>query len=134
MNRLYIVIMLILAFLMNGCSIKKTSEEKIADMEYTVVEDEDVPDELMDIINDKKEEVFNITFSDKEYLYMVRGYGPQPTTGYGIKIENLYETDNAICIMTTLRGPLKTEKINEVISYPYIVIKVENVDKEVLFK
>ena len=134
LKKLCIAAMLLILCTTSGCSIKKTSSEKIRDIEYTVVEDEDVPEELMKLINDKKEEVFSLTFNDKEYLYMVKGYGPQPTTGYGITLEDIYETDNAICVKTTLKGPSKTEQVNQVITYPYIVIKVENIDKTVLFK
>ena len=134
MKKVYLLILLMSICFLYGCSIKKTSSEKINDIEYTIVEDEDVPEELMTLINEKKEEVFNLTYNDKEYLYMVKGYGPQPTTGYGITLEDIYETDNSICITTTLKGPLKTEKVNNIISYPYIVIKVENIDKTVLFK
>lgn len=117
-----------------ACSIKKAEEEKISDIDYTVVEEEDVPKELMKIINDKKEEVFHMTFDNKEYLYMVTGYGPQPSTGYSITVEELYETNNSICFRTGLKGPDKSQKTDSTVTYPYIVVKVEYTDKMVLFQ
>ena len=126
--------MLLVLCTISGCSVEKTSNEKIGEVNYTIVEDEDVPEELMKLIDDSKEEVFNLNYNDKEYLYMVKGYGPQPSTGYGITLEDIYETETSICVKTILKGPLKTEKINKVITYPYIVIKVENIDKTVLFE
>ncbi len=134
MKKLCAIAIILMLCTTYGCSIKKTNNEKVKDIEYTVVEEEDVPEELMEIINDKKEEVFNLTFNNQDYLYMVKGYGPQPTTGYGITLEDIYETDNSICVKTTLKGPLKTEQVNDIITYPYIVIKIENIDKTVLFK
>ena len=134
LKKLYVALMLFFLCTTCGCSIEKTSNEKIRDVEYTIVEDEDVPEELMKLINDSKEEIFNLNYKDKGYLYMVKGYGPQPTTGYGITLEEIYETDTSICVKTMLKGPAKTEKVNNVITYPYIVIKVENIDKIVLFE
>lgn len=134
LKKICIIAIILILCTISGCSIKKTSSKKVRNIEYTVVEDEDVPKELMELIDDKKEEVFSLTFNDKNYLYMVKGYGPQPTTGYGITLSDIYETDDSICVKTTLKGPAKTEKVNQIVTYPYIVIKVENVDKTVLFK
>lgn len=131
-----IVVLLLLSICMeiSGCSIKKSSDDKICDLEYTVVEDGEVPEELMDLIEKKKEEVFNLTFDNGECLYMVAGYGAQPTSGYSVFIREMYETDNAICVESGLKGPDKTEKVNDIVTYPYVVVKIEYTDKTVLFK
>lgn len=135
MKRIILLIFCAIALLgCTACSIKKTEGEKVSDIDYTVVEDEDVPKELMEIINQKKDEVFHITFDNKECLYIVVGYGPQPSTGYSITVEELYETKNAICFRPGLKGPDKSEQTNQLITYPYIVIKVEYTDKTVLFQ
>lgn len=126
--------LLLIVILLSGCSIDSQDKEKIRDLEYTVVEKEDVPDELMKIINEKKGDVFKITFKDNDYLYIVVGYGKQPTGGYSIAVEELYLTNNAIYINTTLIGPSKEEKISQVITYPYIVIKTEYLEHSVVFR
>ena len=76
-----------------GCSIEKShdSAEK-KEIDYTVVEDADIPDELMDVINGKKSSPFKITFSDKENLFIAIGYGEQATGGYSITVENTEKT------------------------------------------
>ena len=62
------------------------------------------------------------------------GYGTQQTNGYSISVEELYETRNAIYINTNLLGPAKGEAVSEVESYPYIVVKIDYLDKSVVFE
>lgn len=126
--------LLIIAILLTGCSVENQNQEKIRDLEYTVVENEDVPDELMKIIEEKKEEVFKITFKSNDYLYIVVGYGKQPTGGYSICVDELYLTKNAVYIDTTLLGPSKDESISQALTYPYIVVKTEYLDYSVVFR
>lgn len=129
-----IALSLFIVVLLCGCSVDKQDKEKIKDLEYTVVETQDIPDELLKNIEEKKEEVFKITFKDEDFLYIVVGYGLQPTGGYSISVDELYLTNNAIYIDTTLIGPSKEEDIAQVQTYPYIVVKTEYMDRSVVFK
>ena len=63
-----------------------------------------------------------------------KGYGARPTSGYSIEVKQLYETENAVCIQTELTGPSKEEKIAEKQTYPYIVVKMEWIDKNIVFE
>ena len=74
------------------------------------------------------------TYKDSEFLYIVRGYGEQETGGYSICIRDLYLTSNAIIFDTELIGPRKGETISKSPSYPYIVVKVELRDENVVFE
>ena len=65
---------------------------------------------------------------------IVRGYGEQETGGYSICIRDLYLTSNAIIFDTELIGPRKGETISKSPSYPYIVVKVELRDENVVFE
>lgn len=119
---------------MTGCSLERRQDEvEQKDIDYTVVEDADVPDELMDVINGRKSEPFKISFSDKENLYIAVGYGEQPTGGYSIMVEKIYQTDETVELKTQFEGPVKNEEISSDVTYPYIVIKVENTEKTVKF-
>lgn len=129
-----VILSMLIIFSGSACSIKKTEEKKIKDLDYTVVEDDDLPKELAGIIEEKKDEVFTMTFDNKESLYMVAGYGAQPSGGYCVTVDELYETKNSICFKPGLRGPDKTQDVEDVITYPYIVVKIEYMDKTVLFK
>ena len=85
------------------------------------------------MIEEKKKEPMKVTYADQGYLYAAVGYGKQETSGYSITVDECYETDNAICIHTSLLGPKKDEKVSEKASYPYLVIKTEAIDKVVEF-
>lgn len=123
----------VLAMMLSGCVTKIDRENKLSDLDYTVVPEEDVPEELKADIMQKEKEEFYITYADQGYLFLARGYGTQPTSGYSISVTELYDTKNAICFQTSLIGPKQGEETKEVESYPYIVIKMEYMDKEVVF-
>ena len=76
-----------------------------------------------------------MTYSDGNYKYIVVGYGRQETGGYSIQVQEVYDTQNTICVSTALLGPAKreSEQVRTQPSYPYIVIKIQNLDKTVVF-
>lgn len=117
-----------------ACSVEKVSEEKLKDLEYTVVASDEIPEELMTQIEEEKKEPMTLTYGDKGYLYIAKGYGAQETSGYSIEMKELYETENSICIKTELLGPDKSEQILEKETYPYIVVKIEENEKYVVFQ
>ncbi len=117
-----------------GCSAEKLSTEKLKDIEFTVVDTENIPEELEEMIDEKEEKPFKLTYADQGALYIAVGYGEQPTSGYSIEVTDLYETENAIYIRTNLIGPAKDERIVERETYPYIVVKLEFIDKNVVFE
>lgn len=128
------LLIICLPALLCGCLAEKTNTEKIRDVEFTVVEKEKIPEELQAIIEEKKETPFKLTFRDGGYLYIAEGYGTKPTSGYSACVDECYETANAVYIHTNLSGPSKEEKKVETDTFPYVVIKVEEVDKNVVFK
>lgn len=123
----------IMVIFLSACSVESIKEEKMKDLDYTVVPSDEVPEELMTKIEEERNEPMKITFSDKGHLYIVHSYGAQETSGYSIEVKELYETENAICIDTELLGPKKTEEIVETDTCPYIVVKIEENDKYVVF-
>ena len=95
------------ALLFAGCSVEQTNRTKISDLDYTIVAEADIPEELQNDIEEKKAADFKMTYKDSEFLYIVRGYGEQETGGYSICIRDLYLTSNAIIFDTELIGPRK---------------------------
>jgi hypothetical protein len=114
--------------------VEQTNRTKISDLDYTIAAEADIPEELQNDIEEKKAADFKMTYKDSEFLYIVRGYGEQETGGYSICIRNLYLTSNAIIFDTELIGPRKGETISKSPSYPYIVVKVELRDENVVFE
>lgn len=117
-----------------GCKSEKAEIKKLKDLEFTVVEDADLPGELKEIIDEKKEEPFRLTYANKDNLYIVVGYGKQNSGGYSIAVEELYLTDNAIYIDTNLIGPSKEDNVSQGVTYPYVVVKLEYMDERVVFE
>ena len=67
-------------------------------------------------------------------MYLCTGYGEQPTGGYSIAVEELYLTENAVYIDTTLIGPSKGETLTEMPSYPWIVVMTEDLELPAVFQ
>lgn len=117
-----------------GCSVQKYDETKENDVDFTILSEEEIPEQVNEIIEVSKTENFRKTYSDKDYLYIIIGYGAQPTSSYSIEIQELYESSNALYITSMLKGPSRTEKVIEIETYPYIVVKVQHTDKAVVFQ
>jgi len=119
---------------LGGCNEEKTKENKLKDLDFTVLGDNEIPMELKQIIEKYKHEVAKTTYVDMGELYIIICYGDQPTTGYSIQVNELYETENTISIKTTLKGPAKNEQVLKLVTSPYIVVKLENIEKTVVYK
>lgn len=91
-----------------------------------------MPQEVKQIVEERKEAPFKVTYSDNQYTYIIVGYGRQKYEGYSIRVKELYETKNAICVKTEFLGPEEYTN-TQVESYPYIVMKIEYTDKNVVF-
>lgn len=124
----------LLGSMLSGCSVEETNRTKVADLEYSIIEDTEMPEELMTMIEEKKAADFKMTYEMGEDLYIIRGYGEQATGGYSIRIKDCYLTSNAILFDTELVGPRKGENASASPSFPYIVIKTENRDQSTIFE
>ena len=133
MKKLYLGLLAVTCILC-ACSMQKDDMEKIRDLEYTVVNEPNIPEELLQHIEEVKEEPFEITYGDDGYLYIAAGYGEKDTSGYSIEVKECFETSNVICVETNLLGPPKEEEIFAQNTYPYIVIKTEYSEKSVVFE
>ena len=130
------VICLLLAgcFLLCGCQMINTSDKKVADVDFTVVPSEELPAEVTTLIEERKKDAFQMAYSDGQYTYIIIGYGVQPTGGYSIKVNEVYQGENALWVDTDLIGPEKTESPEAAETYPYVVIKIEVTDQTIQFK
>ena len=130
------ILMLMCLSALAGCKEKKDPMEKIKDLEFTVTAQENIPEELKNVIEEKKGSAFKVTYQDNGFLYICIGYGEQVSGGYSITVNDLYLTENAMYVDTTLIGPDPADTAvvkKNMPSYPYIVIKTEFIDKPVVF-
>lgn len=135
MIRKWITIACISMIILSGCSAIQETPEKIRDLDFTVVEANEEPQALVDIISEKKEKPFQMSYTLGEDLYIVVGYGEQTSGGYSIQVNECYETESSIFIDTTLLGPESQEDITDTVTYPYVVIKTESIpDKMIEFQ
>lgn len=119
---------------LTGCSADKENRDKVRDLEFTVVGDADLPEELRNLITEKKAAPFKLTYSNDQGLFIAVGYGEQTSGGYSIAVEELYLTENSIVIDTELKGPEKGEDGGTEKSYPFVVIRTELLENPVIFQ
>lgn len=122
------------AGILAGCSIESSNRTKVSDLEYQILTEEEIPEELKTEIEVKKNADFKLTYETDEYLYIVRGYGEQETGGYSIRLKELYLTSNAIFFSTELIGPRKGESVTKSPSFPYIVVRTDLHDESTIFE
>ena len=124
--------------LLSGCGFGTIEEQKTGDVTYEIVKKEEIPEQLKEEIKEAGKKEMWISYADtgkeERYLYVVRGYGTQQTTGYSIEVNACYETENTVVISTTLQGPQKKEKIHKKKTYPYIVIKMPYTEKQIIYE
>lgn len=135
-KRIFIMAMfcVFLLVVLLGCQCEKTEEKKIKDLDYTICDESKLPTELTELIKDKRKEPFKLTYRTKDYLYIVVGYGAQDRTDLNVVMEELYLTENAIFVDTDMTSvENKTLEENKV-TYPWIAVKCELYDLEVVFK
>ncbi|MBQ8086623.1 MAG: protease complex subunit PrcB family protein [Lachnospiraceae bacterium] len=137
-KRRYLVYMImIVSFLivsLTACEFRKTSVEKVKDLDYTVCDESRLPHELVKLINDKKKEPFKFTYRTNDYLYIVVGYGAQDRVDLNVMMTELYLTENAIFVETDLTTKETTTLEDGLVSYPWIAVKCELYDVPVTFK
>lgn len=127
------LLVVLAGILLCGCISRQEEREKLRNLEYTVIEESKIPEELGQRIQ-KEKTPFMLTFSDQGNLYIARGYGPQEKSGYSVEVTELYETENAVVIVTDLYGPEKGEETKDIVTYPYTVVQLQDTGKDVLFK
>lgn len=132
-KRNILVVIISIVAILSSCKGVSINQEEVENLKFIVISEECLTEELYDLIITHKEKEMKLTYSDEEYLYICRGYGGQETGGYSIGINELYATENAIHVNTSLIGPSKEEQKNLVKTFPYIVIRIEKRTETVVF-
>jgi hypothetical protein len=132
----FIALIILTAFIvtLSGCNAFDSNSSKVSELDYTVVEDKDLPTELKKLIDSKKENTIRLTYTTKDYIYLVAGYGQQPTSGYSIRVNDVYLGTDAIYVDVDLIGPESGEQVTELPTTPVIVLKMEKRDEPVVFQ
>ncbi|MCI5623454.1 MULTISPECIES: protease complex subunit PrcB family protein [Anaerostipes] len=131
MKKIYWILFLAV-FLMTGC-VKKEVRGRRENVTYAVCKKSVLPRELMNLIDQEKEEVFHFTYSTRDFTYYVIGYGRQPGKGYKIRVREFSMDQDHIYIDTTLIGVTK-EHQKRGTSFPYLVLKSQYYEKDAIFR
>ncbi|MEE1008985.1 MAG: protease complex subunit PrcB family protein [Agathobacter sp.] len=133
---IWIILFIFMQINLGGCGLEKvdTNEENMRNVDYTVVKTEEIPKDFMKKIDETKKKEFKMTYDDGEYLYIAKGYGMQETGGYSIVVDELKSSTDSLFFKTKLVGPGKDKEISNIKTYPYIVLKTEKTNMEVIFR
>ena len=131
-QRIWIFIFgIILCVILTGC-IKKDERGQKQKVVYVVCRRSVIPVQLGKLIDEQKREAFHFTYTTGGFTYYVIGYGRQPGSGYKIKVREFSADRTHIYIDTILTGVTKEHQKHGK-SYPYIVLKSQFYEKNVIF-
>lgn len=116
-----------------GCKIIDKTEEGHIPVTYEIVEEADIPEDMMKEIRRKKVKPFRLVYREPGYVYAGEGYGKQEQRKCCIEWVECAETEDALYIETTLHGPGGNGVVCED-EYPYSVIRIEEKNKQVIFE
>ena len=123
---------LAVAVFLTGCELIRIEEGERTPVEYAIVKQEELPDEAVEFIEQRKKKEFQMTYLVGDVLYLLKGYGEQMTGGYSIQVEEVSESENGVFCKTRLIGPSGGNQGGEP-SYPCIVLKIKKTGKPVQF-
>lgn len=133
-NTIAVGCMLLIFLLMaGGCSLVKIEEGERTPLAYTVVETAELPSSTQEMIQEKKDRDFQMTYQKGDTVYLIRGYGKKMSGGYSIQVAELSVSSTAVFFKTRLIGPEK-ENQSGAPSYPYIAVKTEYREEPVIFE
>lgn len=122
------------ALLSSGCSARRADREKTGELEYETVDGPELPETLRQKIEKEKDEPFLLAYGDGRRLYIALGYGEQESGGYSVRIEEAYETEDAVCIRTCLTGPDEGEEVLREADYPWAALEADYTEKRILWE
>lgn len=112
---------------------KARTYENMQDVVYEIVSGSDVPHKVNEKIFKAKEKGFGFSYRDGEVMYVAFGFGQQNTGGFSIQVLNAKENETEILIEAQLVAPGPEEVVSTSPSYPYMILKMANVEKDVQF-
>ena len=86
---------LLLALLPAGCQFIRIEEGERTPLEYTIVKQEEIPEEISELMEQKKKKVFQMTYQVGDIRYLMKGYaGSEPS--YPCIVLKIRETEKPI--------------------------------------
>ena len=117
-----------------GCGKKEDDRSGRSEVDFEVVPKEELPAPLAEAVEENKKDEIRMTYMDGEDLYLIRGYGEQATGGYSISVLECSEDEEKVYLDTRLLGPENPDEISRDPSYPYLALRIDMRDKEVVLQ
>lgn len=102
-------------------------------LEFTVLTQEEIPSELLEVIQTHKQNEIKMSYKLEDSYYIIRGYGQQKTGGYSISVNACALAEDGIHVDFSLLGPQTEEAIANEPSFPCIVLKLAYREVPVIF-
>ena len=124
-----------IVFLTISCG-KKSDEAEVYPLEYEVCDETELPDELRIMIEERKEEEFQIIYENSACRYVAAGYGKQKRDEYVVAVKDFYGSGKEIVLDTILIHKSKGEKgrVGRPGLCPYIVIRTSHMEGQIAFE
>lgn len=113
------------------------------EIDFYICDESEIPDNLAEIMNNKKKKAYELTYENGKYVFIAIGYGEKSKDNQVVVLKDIYETDKVIGVETTLYTDSFVDENEEYAGrtsrfdksfYPCIVIRCEKKDKPVYFK
>lgn len=127
------VLLTVALLLLAGCG-QQQPEGKIRDLECSVLDEDEIPQPLADVIEENKSKEMKLSYEKDGYLYITRGFGEQKTGGYSIRENYCYLAEDGVHVQFELLGPPAEETPPEEVTYPYIVVRTEMEGQNIIFE
>ena len=129
-------VVLLLLMMVISCGEKqkpKRTYESMQDAVYEIVSGSDVPHKVNEKIFKERDKGFGFSYRDNEGMYSAFGFGRQNTGGFSIQLAAVKENEDEILIEAKLIAPAPEEVVSTSPSYPYMILKMDNTEKNVEF-
>ena len=127
------MLLTVVLLLLAGCG-QQQPEGKIRDLECSVLDEDEIPQPLADVIEENKSKEMKLSYEKDGYLYITRGFGEQKTGGYSIRENYCYLAEDGVHVQFELLGPPAEETPSEEVTYPYIVVRTEMEGQNIIFE
>ena len=65
MRKKYLLLLPLIVLILTACSVRKADDKKLRDVEFTVLDKDDVPEEFMAKIEEAKEGQVKLSYADR---------------------------------------------------------------------
>ncbi len=132
LKNIFLVFLLAVTMLfVYGCAEPEETKEVVTPLEP---EEEDLPEEIREWIEDSRDKFGGRVRVHNDLLYILVTYGEKPTGGYNVEIEKIEKQGSTLEVTAKFTEPGEDEMVTQALTYPYDLAVVEETDVEVEFQ